>query len=137
MKIVEVQAIRADRFCYAKILTDEGIYGIGESGAFGVADASAAQIRSFGLYLVGKNPLDIEHHWQVMFRGMFFRGAAVMGALSAIDVALWDIAGKYYNAPVYQLMGGKCRDKVLVYGHVIAASDEELVENCKIGRAHV
>lgn len=66
-----------------------------------------------------------------MFRGMFFRGAAVMGALSAIDVALWDIAGKYYNVPVYQLMGGKCRDKVLVYGHVIAASDEELVENCK------
>ena len=72
MKIFEVQAIRADLFCYAKILTDEGIYGIGESGAFGVADASAAQIRSFGLYLVGKNPLDIEHHWQVMFRGMFF-----------------------------------------------------------------
>ena len=131
MKIVEVQAIRADRFCYAKIITDEGIYGIGESGAFGVADASAAQIRTFGLYLTGKNPLDIEHHWQVMFRGMYFRGAAVMGALSAIDVALWDIAGKYYNAPVYQLMGGKCREKVLVYGHVIASSDEELIENCK------
>ena len=131
MKIVEVRAIRADRYCYARILTDEGIYGIGESGAFGALDASAAQIRTFGQFLVGKDPLDIEHLWQAMFRGSYFRGAAVMGAISAIDVALWDIAGKYYGVPVYKLTGGKCRDKVRVYGHVLAKNDEELVENCK------
>lgn len=130
MKITNVEAIRADRFCYARITTDNGLTGIGESGAFGALDASAAQIQQFGQYLLDKDPLQIEHHWQVLFRGSYFRGAAVMGALSAVDVALWDIAGKYYQAPIYQLLGGKCRDKVLVYSQVMARSDEEMVENC-------
>lgn len=131
MKIKEVRAIRTNRYCYAKITTDNGLHGIGESGAFGALDASAAQIENFGSYLVGKDPLEIEHLWQVMFRGSYFRGAAVMGAISAIDVALWDIAGKYYNVPIYQLLGGKCRDKIRVYGHVMAKTDEELVANCE------
>ena len=122
MKITGVEVIRANRYCFVKITTDEGIHGIGESGAFGVLDASAMQIRQFGDYLIGKNPLDIEHHWQVMFRGSFFRGAAA--------IALWDIKGKYLGVPVYQLLGGKCRDKVRVYSHVMARTDEELVENC-------
>lgn len=90
MKITEVKAIRADRYCYAQVMTDEGIYGIGESGAFGALDASAAQIETFATYLVGKDPLQIEHHWQVMFRGWFFRGAAAMGAISAIDSSIRD-----------------------------------------------
>lgn len=131
MKITEVKAVRANRYCYAKITTDEGITGIGESGSFGALDASAAQIQHFGEYLIDKDPLDIEHHWQVMFRGSYFRGSAVMGAISAIDVALWDIAGKFYNVPVYKLLGGKCRDKVRVYSHVFARTDEEMIENCK------
>ncbi len=131
MKITEVKAIRANRYCYAKVTTDEGIYGIGESGSFGALDASAAQINSFASFLVGKDPLDIEHLWQAMFRGSYFRGSAVMGAISAIDVALWDIAGKFYNVPIYKLLGGKCRNKVRVYSHVMAKTDEELVENCK------
>ena len=135
MKITEVKAIRANRYCYAKIMTDEGIYGIGESGAFGALDASAAQIENFSAFLVGKDPLEIEHLWQAMFRGSYFRGSAVMGAISAIDVALWDIAGKFYNVPIYKLLGGKCRDKIRVYGHVMARNDDELVENCKKKRA--
>ena len=130
MKITEVKAIRANRYCYAKITTDEGIYGIGESGSFGALDASATQINAFSTFLIGKDPLNIEHLWQAMFRGSYFRGAAVMGAISAIDIALWDIAGKFYNVPVYKLLGGKCRDKVRVYGHVFARNDQELVENC-------
>lgn len=130
MKITKVEAIRVNRYCYARITTDNGLHGIGESGAFGALDASAAQIQYYGRYLVGKNPLDIEHHWQVMFRGNYFRGSAVMGAISAIDIALWDIAGKYYQLPVYQLLGGRCRNKIRVYGHVFAATDQELVENC-------
>lgn len=73
MKITEVKAIRANRYCYAKIMTDEGIYGIGESGAFGALDASAAQIENFSAFLVGKDPLEIEHLWQAMFRGSYFR----------------------------------------------------------------
>jgi len=130
MKITQVKAIRTNRYCYAEVMTDEGIHGIGESGAFGALEASAAQIESFAPFLIGKNPLDIEHLWQAMFRGSYFRGAAVMGAISAIDVALWDISGKAYGVPIYKLLGGKCRDKVRVYSHVLAKTDEELVENC-------
>lgn len=129
MIIKDVKAIRTNRYCYAKIITDNGLHGIGESGAFGALDASAAQIMTFREFLIGKDPLDIEHLWQAMFRGSYFRGAAVMGAISAIDVALWDIAGKYYGVPVYKLLGGKCRDKVRVYGHVFARNDDELAEN--------
>ena len=115
MKIKEVRAIRTNRYCYAEITTDNGLHGIGESGAFGALDASAAQIENFGSYLVGKDPLEIEHLWQVMFRGSYFRGAAVMGAISAIDVALWDIKGKYFGVPVYQLLGGKVRNRLRTY----------------------
>ena len=130
MKIAKVEAIRTNRYCYARVTTDNGLTGIGESGSFGALDASAAQIKNFESFLVGKDPLDIEHLWQAMFRGFFFRGSAVMGAISAIDVALWDIAGKFYGVPIYKLLGGKCRDKVRVYSHVFAKTDEELVENC-------
>ena len=134
MKIEKVEAIRTDRYCYARVTTDTGLTGIGESGSFGALEASAAQIENFGTFLVGKDPLDIEHLWQAMFRGMFFRGASVMGAISAIDVALWDIAGKFYGVPIYKLLGGRCRDKVRVYSHVFAKTDEELVKNCHLRR---
>lgn len=129
MKITDVKVIRANRGVFAKIYTDEGITGIGESGAWGALDASGQQIEMYGKYLIGKNPLDIEHHWQVMYRCSHFRGAAVMGAISAIDVALYDIAGKYYNVPVYRLLGGKCRDMVRVYNHVAGRTEEELIAN--------
>lgn len=87
-------------------------------------------MESFKTYLVGQDPLQIEHHWQYMYRCFHFRGAAVMGAISAIDIALWDIAGKYHGVPVYQLLGGKCRDKIRTYFHVSGSTTEELVNSC-------
>ena len=65
----------------------------------------AEVVKSFREYLIGKDPLRIEHHWQVLYRCTHFRGAAIMGALSAVDIALWDIAGKYFGVPVHQLAG--------------------------------
>ncbi|RHV66198.1 mandelate racemase/muconate lactonizing enzyme family protein [Clostridium sp. OM02-18AC] len=130
MKIVNVKVIKSNRAVYCKILTDEGITGLGESGAWGFLDASAQAIETFSQYLIGKDPMDIEHLWQSMYRYSHFRGAAIMGALSAIDIALWDIKGKYYNAPIWQLLGGKCRDKVRVYAHVNGCTVEEQVEHC-------
>lgn len=129
MKITDVVVLRANRSVFCKILTDEGITGLGESGAWGFLEASAQAILTMREYLIGQNPLDIEHHWQYLYRFSHFRGAAVMGAMSAIDIALWDIAGKYYNAPIYRLLGGKCRDKVRVYNHTAGRTEEELVEN--------
>ena len=63
-----------------------------------------------GDYLICKDPLLIEHDWQTMYNTSNFRGAAIMGAISAIDIAFWDIAGKNFQVPVYQLLGGKVRD---------------------------
>lgn len=134
MKITDVQVIKANRCVFAKILTDEGIYGIGEAGAWGFLEASATAIETFRGYLIGKNPLDIEHHWQYMQRFGHFRGAAIMAAVSAIDVALYDIAGKYLNVPVYRLLGGKCRDKVRVYNHTAGQTEEQLVANAIKGK---
>lgn len=134
MVITDVKAIRANRCVFAKVFTNEGIYGIGEAGAWGLLAAGATAIEMFRDYLVGKDPLDIEHHWQYMQRYGHFRGAAIMAAISAIDVALYDIAGKFFGVPVYRLLGGKCRDKVRVYNHTAGQTEEELVENAIKGK---
>lgn len=133
MRITDVKVLRANRSVFCRIFTDEGITGLGESGAWGFLEASAQAMLTMKEYLVGQNPLDIEHHWQYLYRFSHFRGAAVMGAMSAIDIALWDIAGKYYHTPVYRLLGGRCRDRVRVYNHTAGRTEEELVENAVRG----
>lgn len=131
MKITSVVPILADRFLFVKIFTDNGLVGIGESGAWGFLEASEAAIVKFGDYLIGKDPLLIEHHWQTMYNTSNFRGAAIMGAISAIDIALWDIAGKNFQVPVYQLLGGKVRDKARVYYHVYGDTRQKLLDGIK------
>ena len=137
MKITRVEPLLLDQYLLLRIDTDAGISGLGESGAWGFLEASKAAIEKFGRYLVGKDPLLIEHHWQYMYRWSHFRGSAVMGAISAIDIALWDIAGKHFDAPVYQLLGGKVRDKARVYHHVSGDTRAKLVkavvETAKMG----
>ena len=131
MKIKEVETIFADRFMFVRVQTDTGLTGIGESGTWGHLEASAQAVEKFKKYLLGKDPLRIEYHNQYMYRWSHFRGSAVVGAISAIDIALWDIAGKHFNVPCYKLLGGRCRDKIRVYYHVIYKTHEELVEGCK------
>jgi galactonate dehydratase len=128
MKITRVEPIFLDRYLLVEIETDDGHIGLGESGSWGFLEASGAAIEKFGRYLIGKDPLLIEHHWQYMYRFSHFRGAAIMGALSAIDIALWDIAGKHFNVPTYALMGGKVRDRARVYYHVFGDTTEKLLE---------
>ena len=135
MKITDVKVLPIDRYLFVEVHTDGGITGLGESGAWGYLEASGEVVKSFREYLIGKDPLRIEHHWQVLYRCTHFRGAAIMGALSAVDIALWDIAGKFFGVPVYQLLGGKCRDKARVYGHVIGSTKEELLKGCVQAKA--
>jgi galactonate dehydratase len=130
MRITDVRTIFVDQYLFVQVYTDEGFVGVGESGAWGFLEASAAAVETFKRYLIGQDPLRIEHHWQYMYRCFHFRGAAIMGAISAIDIALWDIAGKYFGVPVYQLLGGKVRDKARVYYHVFGETTEELVQGC-------
>jgi galactonate dehydratase len=134
MKITRVEALPIDRYLFAQIHTDEGIVGLGESGTWGYLEASQAAIEKYGRYLVGEDPARIEHHWNVMYRSSHFRGAAIMGALSAIDIALWDIKGKALGVPVYDLLGGKVRDKARVYYHVMGDTTEKLIQGCVAAR---
>ncbi|MEQ9879786.1 mandelate racemase/muconate lactonizing enzyme family protein [Pectobacterium aroidearum] len=135
MKITDVRAILANRYMFVEVTTDEGLTGIGESGAWGFLDASKGAVEALRTYLIGQDPLRIEHHWQYMYRCWHFRGAAIMGAISAIDIALWDIAGKYYDTPVYNLLGGRCRDKARVYAHAGGRTTEETIANLKQAKA--
>ena len=104
------------RWLFLKIETDEGISGWGEPIIEGSADAVRAAVEEYAKYLMGKDPMRIQDHWQAMYRTNFYRnGAVFMSAMAGIDQALWDIKGKFYNAPVYDLIGGLCRDKLKVY----------------------
>jgi galactonate dehydratase len=130
MKITDLEILPIDRYLFLRIQTDAGIVGLGESGAWGYLEASATVIEGYRDYLIGKDPLLIEHHQQYLYRCTHFRGAAIMGAISAIDIALWDIAGKHFGVPCYQLLGGKCRDKARVYYHVKGDTKEKLIQGC-------
>jgi galactonate dehydratase len=135
MKITSVEPVSIDRFLFVQVHTDAGISGLGESGAWGHLEASEAALKKFGRYLEGENPFRIEHHWNVMYRSGHFRGAAIMSAISAIDIALWDIKGKALGVPVYELLGGKTRDCARVYYHVKAPTLDEQLRLCESAKA--
>ncbi len=102
-----------------KITTDDGIVGWGETTLEGKPRSTMAAVEELADYLIGKDPLRIEHHWQHIYRSAFFRGGPVLlTALAGIDQALWDIAGKARGVPVHELLGGPVRDSVRIYGWV-------------------
>jgi galactonate dehydratase len=116
-------------YVIVKVETDEGIYGLGDATLEGKEESVATAIKEFRSYLLGKNPFHIEHHWQMMYRGGFWiGGVVVLSAVSGIEHALWDIVGKTLDQPVYNLLGGPCRDKIRVYTHVGGRTPEELAE---------
>jgi len=101
--------------CVVEIQTDNGIIGYGQSGTWAYPEAVEAVVDAFRDYLIGQDPLRIEHHWQHLYRMAPFRGNILHGAVSAVDIALWDIKGKHYEAPVWDLLGGRCRDRVRLH----------------------
>ena len=136
MKVTAVEVLSADRFNYVKVETDEGIHGVGElhpaSGTGGTPFLSIAGVRFCAEYLVGKDPLHIERHWQHMFRRSLFRGGSdIMAAIGAIDIALWDIKGKAYGRPVHELLGGPTRERVRLYTHLSGSTPAALAEHAK------
>ncbi|MEE0259097.1 MAG: galactonate dehydratase [Coprococcus comes] len=121
------------RWLFLEIETDEGITGWGEPVVEGRASIVKTAVEDFSDYLIGKDPMKIEDHWQAMYRGGFYRGGPeAMSAIAGIDQALWDIKGKYYNAPVYDLLGGKCRDKLKVYSWVGGDRPSDLLNGIQV-----
>ena len=132
MKITSVKRIYSGQNIYAKIETDEGIHGIGDGSLKSRETSVAAVLESIESLIIGQDPFEIEHIWQDIFRGTFWRGGPVlMSALSAVDAALWDIKGKALNTPVYNLLGGKCRNKIRMYHHVRGETIDALCRNAE------
>jgi len=130
MKITKLELFKVPpRWLFLKISTDEGIDGWGEPILEGRAETVRTAVLELEELLIGKDPGNIEDIWQMLYRGGFYRGGGVlMSAISGIDQALWDIKGKRFNVPVYELLGGKCRDKVKVYGWVGGDRPKDVVK---------
>ncbi len=136
MKITKVEYLEAHWWRWVRVHTDEGITGTGElhggSGGSGTPFTSPASVKYMAEYLIGKDPLQIERHWQHMFRRQLFRGGSdPMAAIGGIDMALWDIKGKAAGLPVYALLGGPTREKVRCYVHLVGESAQQLAEDAR------
>ena len=136
MKITSVKAIpasssprgQARNYVFVKIETDEGITGWGEATAGPLAVAT--MVDEFGELLIGKDPHRIEQHWQTLYHHFHVRGGVVqLSAISGIEIALWDIKGQALGVPVYELLGGKMREKIWCYGRWDGLTAELAVEN--------
>jgi len=134
MKITAARLIitSPDRnFVTLKIETDEGLYGLGDATLNGRELAVASYLSEHVIpCLIGRDPAQIEDIWQYLYRGAYWRrGPVTMTAIAAVDVALWDIKGKALNTPVYNLLGGKSREGVLVYAHANGADIAEAIDS--------
>jgi galactonate dehydratase len=113
-----------------KVETDEGLHGVGEAYSAGPNQAVAEVIDDFETWLIGQDPREVERLWHLMYNGSRFPpGVVTSGAISGIEHALWDIKGKALGAPVWELLGGKCRDRIRVYQSPYGDSPEELAAN--------
>lgn len=120
------------RWIFLKIHTNVGVVGLGEPLLEGRALTIQTAIKELEPYLIGKDPRNIVHHWQAIYRHAFYRGGPILtSALSGVDHALWDIKGKLLNVPVYELLGGPTRDRVRVYGR--ASSAEQMKQQKSLG----
>ncbi len=130
MKIADIKTIPAGKYLFVKVEADNGLYGIGEVGVWGYLDAAAAVLNKLRKYLVGQDAMRTEHLSQYIYRSLYFRGTVIMSAISAVDIALWDLKGKYLDQPVYQLLGGQCRDRVRTYAPVFRYTAAEMAAGC-------
>jgi galactonate dehydratase len=127
MVIETVEALPAEGALYVRVTTDDGTTGVGESTYFGWPAAAGVIAESFAPLLRGADPFDTEFLWLSMYRALQFRGMAVVGAISAIDTALWDLKGKALEEPVWRLLGGRTRPGVRAMRVLPYGSAEEVV----------
>ena len=132
MKIEAVESFLIGTAYIVRVRTDTGLTGIGQTACHGYPEAVERIVDTFRGYLIGQDPFRIEHLWQLMYRLKPFRGSALSGAVSAVDIALWDIKGKHLQVPVWELMGGMCRDKIRL--HLLmggGSTPEEVADRAK------
>lgn len=130
MKIAKIELFKIPpRWLFLKITTENGIEGWGEPVVEGKADTVKAAVIEMAGYIIGKDARNVEDIWQLLYRGGFYRGGPIlMSAISGIDQALWDIKGKALGVPVYELLGGRVRDKMKVYSWIGGDKPSHVVE---------
>jgi galactonate dehydratase len=133
MKISKLELFKVPpRWLFLKITTDDGFTGWGEPVVEGRADTVEAAVKELSPYLVGRDASQIEDTWQVLYRGGFYRGGPILSsAISGIDEALWDIKGKATGLPVYNLLGGSVRNKMMVYQWIGGDRPSDVVDAAK------
>lgn len=133
MKIENIELFKVPpRWLFLKITTASGIEGWGEPIVEGRADAVKAAVEEMKEYIIGKSANNIEDIWQVLYRGGFYRGGPILtSAISGIEQALWDIKGKYYNMPVYDMLGGPVRNKIRVYSWIGGDKPSDVLNEAK------
>jgi galactonate dehydratase len=137
LKVTDLKTIIVNRggtnspnYVFVKIYTDQGITGLGEGSVTSKEATVAAAIDEHKRYLVGRDPTDIEMHWQAMFRWPRWRGGPILNsAISAVEIALWDILGQAVGQPIWRLLGGRARDRVQMYVHAGGNSPEQYAKN--------
>ncbi len=145
LEIIPVHSLRS---IFVKMHTDAGIVGLGEGTVEGKIETVMAAIAQLEPYLKGKDPRAPAHHWQAMYRHAFYRGDVILtSALSAVDIAMWDIKGKALGVPVYELLGGPSRDRIRCYGqaesveetksHVLAAGYKSMKTSVSSSRGRL
>lgn len=137
MKITDIKVypvwVGTRNQCLVKVETDEGHYGWGESGLSGREQAVVGAVNHYREFLIGKDPMRIGALWQEMYRSQYFEGGRVLSAaISAIDIALYDVVGKALGVPVYQLLGGKQREYVPCFATIVGSSLEKLIEGGRL-----
>ena len=132
MKITGIEPILAGgRYLFVKVHTDEGLIGLGECGAWAYQEATVSVLKQMEKMIVGQDPLRTEFIWNALSRNLHFRGSVTQSAVSGIDIALWDLKGKYFQVPCYELMGGKVREKIKIYVNARAGDAKGMAAEAK------
>jgi len=136
MKITDIQTrgvnLGDGNHIFVKVLTNDGLHGVGEAYRAGPDEAVEQTVLYFRDWLIGEDPTRIEHLWRIMYNGSRFPGGSILNAaISGIETALWDVKGKAHGVPVYQLLGGRCRDRVCVYVSINGDTPEACAESAR------
>ncbi len=130
-KIARVESLLAGGGQYVRVTTEDGLSGLGQTACWGYPSAVDELVQVFGRYLVGQDPMRIEHHWQHLYRMAPFRGSVLSGAVSAVDIALWDLKGQRLGVPIWELLGGRCRDRVRLHLLMGGSTPEEIAQGAR------